>query len=113
MSSQWRAAGLTASKAGDLQAGEEVLLDVADDVFDAALFVGLAHVAGAGLEAVVGGEVEVAGIEERPAGRRDGCSTPVLRLSIMIRAGTPPKNSKAFRWQARKCSMLSPRVNST
>jgi len=44
--------------------GEEVFLHIAHAVFDAAFFVGFAHVAGAGFKAVMGGEVEVAGIED-------------------------------------------------
>ena len=48
----------------DIQAGEEVFLHVAHEVFHAPLFVGLAHIAGSGLEAVVGGEVEVARMKD-------------------------------------------------
>ena len=48
----------------EVESGEQVFLHVADEVFDAAFFVGFAHGAGAGFEAVVGGEVEVAGIED-------------------------------------------------
>ena len=47
-----------------VESGEQVFLHVTDGVFDATFFVGFADVAGAGFEAVVGGEVEVAGIED-------------------------------------------------
>ena len=39
-------------------------------------------------------------------------STAVLRLSSRSFWGTPPKKSKAFWWQARKCSVASPKLNS-
>jgi hypothetical protein len=48
---------------GQLQSGEEVFLHITDGVFDPALFIGFAHVAGTGLEAVMGGEVQIARIE--------------------------------------------------
>ena len=65
VSSHWRAGGVDGAEAvGQLQSGEEVFLHVTDGVFDAAFFVGFAHVAGAGLEAVMGGEVQIAGIED-------------------------------------------------
>ncbi len=71
--SHCRAAVLMAAKPGwHLQSGEEVFLHVADEVFDTAFFVGFAHVAGAGLEPVVGGEVEVARMEHGLFCRRDG-----------------------------------------
>ncbi len=44
----------------DFQSGKEVFLHVADEVFHAPFFVGFAHVAGADLEAVMGGKVEIA-----------------------------------------------------
>ena len=50
---------------GKLQAGEEVLLDVADRVFDAALFMSLSDAAGGNRKAVVIGKILVAGIEQR------------------------------------------------
>ena len=56
--------GIHRAKAGgDFQSGEEVFLHVADGVFHPAFFVGLAHIAGAGLEAVVRGKVKVARME--------------------------------------------------
>jgi len=45
--------------------GEEVAFDVADGAFDTALFIGRKRIAGPGLAAVVTGEVEVTGIEDR------------------------------------------------
>ena len=99
-------------KGGDFQAVEEVLFDVTHAVLHAPLFVGLPDLAGHGDKAVVGGEVQVT--RWKRAGAPRGCSsTPTLRLSIMTLAGAPPKNSKAWRWQERNCSMPSERVNST
>jgi hypothetical protein len=51
-------------RAWKFQAGQEVPFDVADGIFHAAFFVGFAHVAGAGLKAVVSGELQVARMEE-------------------------------------------------
>ena len=53
-----------AQRAGKFQAGQEVLFHVGDGVLHAAFFVSFSHVAGAGLEAVVSGEVQVARMEE-------------------------------------------------
>ena len=55
-----------------LEAGQEVLLDVADAVFDPALFVAFAHSASAGFEAVVSREVQVAWVEDRAFAARMG-----------------------------------------
>ena len=49
----------------DLEAGQEVLLDVTDAGLDTALLVTGADIAGRDLEAVVAGEVDIAGVEHR------------------------------------------------
>lgn len=49
-------------KGGDLEAIEEVLLDVIDAGFDAAFFVAFADVAGANLEPIMAGHIGIAGM---------------------------------------------------
>ena len=57
--------GVESTKAvRNVESGEEIFLHISDAVFDTAFFVGLAHVASAGFKAVMGGEVEVAGMED-------------------------------------------------
>ena len=53
------------AEVGDLEAGQQVLLDVAHAGLDAPLLVPGADVAGGDLEPVVAGEVDMAGIEHR------------------------------------------------
>lgn len=47
----------------DVQSGEEVFLHIADTIFHPPLFIGAAHIAGPGFEAIVGGKVQIAGVE--------------------------------------------------
>ena len=63
-----------AQAAGQLQPGEEVFLHVTDSVFDAPFFVGFAHIAGAGLKAVMGRKIEVARMERGLFPRKDGAA---------------------------------------
>ena len=58
------AADVGVGEGNDGQAVEEIFLDVTDAVFDAAFFVGFADVAGGDGEAVMGGEIEVAGMKD-------------------------------------------------
>ena len=53
-----------ADAVGKIQTREKVLFHVSDEVFDAPFFIGLADIAGTRLEAVMGGEVQIAGIED-------------------------------------------------
>jgi len=62
--------GAQCRKAGNVQAVEEVAFDIADGVFDAAFFIGLAHAAGDGAEAVMGGKVQIPGMKQ--GGRAQG-----------------------------------------
>jgi hypothetical protein len=55
--------GVEGGEAGEVQAVEEVLLHIADARFNPTFLVGAFDRAGHGLEAVVGGEVQVAGME--------------------------------------------------
>ena len=57
--------GVEGRKGRDFQSVKEVLFDVANAVFDPALFVAFTNIAGHGLEAIMSGKVQVTGIEER------------------------------------------------
>ena len=57
--------GIEEAEVGDLETGEQVLLDVADTGLDAPLLVAGADVAGRDRKAVVAGEVDIAGVEHR------------------------------------------------
>ena len=60
------ASGIVQSGPGwQFQAVQEVLFDVTDGVFHAPLFLGLTRAAGADLETVMSGKIQVAGIELR------------------------------------------------
>ena len=71
----------------DVEACEEVFFHISDAGLDAALLVPGADIARGDLEAVMAGEVGVAGVEHRSLSHRRW-STADLRLSVMIRAGT-------------------------
>ena len=58
------AGGIEVGKVAQLQAGQEVLLDVADGVFHAAFFVGLANATGGDGETVMVGKVLVTRVED-------------------------------------------------
>ena len=72
------------AEVGDFEAGEEIFLDVADAGFDAALLVPGADVARGDLEAVMAGEVGVAGVEHR------GLSTQALEHGRLEVVGHDP-----------------------
>jgi hypothetical protein len=57
--------GIDQGEVAQLQAGQEVLLDVPDGVLHAALLMGLADPAGRDLEAEVVGEALVARVQDR------------------------------------------------
>ena len=49
-------------KVGDLQARQKILFDIADAVFNPALFIALAHSTGGDAKAVMVGKVKILGI---------------------------------------------------
>jgi hypothetical protein len=57
--------GLDGGQFGELEAGEEILFDIADAGFDTALLIAAGDIAGLDGEAVVAGKIEVTRIEDR------------------------------------------------
>ena len=57
--------GIEGHEWGEIEPGEEVFFDIADRVFHAPLFMGLAEAARGDGEAVVIGKIKIGGIEQR------------------------------------------------
>ena len=88
-----RGCGLHRSELGQFQPGQEILLDVAHAILDAALLVAAAHVAGADLKAPVAGEIQILRIEH---GRRADQALQYRRLEVVHHDATrhAPKGRK-------------------